>query len=232
MDSVFEIIGPPMVGPSSSHTAGACRLGLAARAILAETPAHAQIGLHGSFWSTGQGHGTDQAIISGLLNRRPEDDRLKSAFEDAKQEHLTFSFEQIDLGLNAHPNSVKITLTSHPDSESKETPHSIQMLGSSTGGGSILIWEIDSFSVNWNGTLDALILWHQDEVGFLSRVTTVLACADANIASIRTSRLHRGENALTLIELDAPLRPEVINFLPILQSVQKAHYLPSLTRSK
>jgi L-serine dehydratase len=211
MDSVFEIIGPPMIGPSSSHTAGAVRIGLLARSLLGAQPVFAKIGLHGSFAATGQGHATDKGLVSGLLGFAPDDERLKSAMDLAKQSALETRFETVDLG-EVHPNSVKLELR-------EKSGESVTLLASSIGGGSIEVFGINGFPASITGTLDALAIFHGDQPGFLAKVTAVLACVNTNIATIRTSRHHRGQNALTMVEVDAPVPTVAVSLLREIKAV-------------
>lgn len=199
--SVFEVIGPPMVGPSSSHTAGACRIGWVARTLLGEEPRVATFRLHGSFAATGAGHGTPEALTAGLLGFTPDDERLKDAPALARDAGVQITFAEIDLGPQAHPNSVTI--------EAGGDTRRLALTGSSIGGGSIVINEIDGLPADLRGTLETLVLWHRDTPGFLARVTAVLACLEINVASIRTGRTHRGHEALTAVEVDGSLPPEI-----------------------
>lgn len=218
--SVFEIIGPPMVGPSSSHTAGACRIGWAARELLGGTPEEAQIGLHGSFYATGQGHGTDQALVAGLLGFAPNDERLKDSFQFADQAPLRFEIGEIDFGPAAHPNSVQLQV--------KRGDTKLIVRAASIGGGSILLQQIDMFPVEIRGTLETLFFWHVDTPGFLSRITAVLACVEINVASIRTCRLVRGEQALTTIEIDGSVPAEILALFDRMPTIQRLVRLPVL----
>ncbi len=200
--SIFEIIGPVMVGPSSSHTAGACRIGYMGRKLLDEIPHKATLFLHGSFFATGDGHGTKEALAAGLLGFHPDDERLIEALKITSQTGIEIIFQEIDLGPQAHPNSVKMVL---------EGPtRSITLIAASIGGGSVRLQEINSLPVDISGTLETLLLWHHDTPGFLARITAVLACVQINVASIRTSRFERGEMAITAIEMDGSLPSEVI----------------------
>lgn len=218
--SVFEIIGPPMVGPSSSHTAGACRIGWMARSLLGETPLTATIFLHGSFLATGQGHGTDQALIAGLLGFFPDDERLKDSFEHAAAANFHYEFEPIDLGAQAHPNSAKIVVSG--------AKNRLSILASSVGGGAVEATRIDDFNVELRGTLGTLAIWHRDEPGFLSRVTAVLSCANLNVATIRTSRQVRGANAFTAIEIDGGCPNDVLSVINRAQNIQRVAHIPIL----
>ena len=221
--SVFEIIGPPMVGPSSSHTAGACRIGWAARTLLGETPRHVICRLHGSFAATGAGHGTPEALTAGLLGMAPDDDRLKNAPALAASLGVEVRFEELDLGPQAHPNSVKLEMTG--------ASRSLSVIASSIGGGSIVVTDIDGLPAELRGTLETLLLWHKDTPGFLARITAVLACLEINVASIRTSRTDRGQNALTAVEIDGALPSEVPALLARMPAVARLEVMPVLPGS-
>lgn len=218
--SVFEIIGPPMIGPSSSHTAGACRIGWAARNILGQPPQHAEVLLHGSFLATGSGHGTPEAIVAGLLGFEPDCEKLKDSLQIARDDEMTIVFGEVDLGPQAHPNSVRLNL--------KGASTALSLISSSTGGGSIQLDELDGFPVAISGTLSALLMWHRDTPGFLARVMAVLACVEINVASIRTSRRERGADALTVIEIDGHFPSEVLSLLSSVPAISRLTILPVL----
>jgi L-serine dehydratase len=195
--SVFDIVGPVMIGPSSSHTAGACRLGELARAIFGGTPARAHIVLHGSFASTGAGHGTGLALVAGLLGMRPDDARIPSAFELAHQANLVFDFAEQDLG-DAHPNTAAFLLED-------ESGRQMSVQGSSLGGGDVVVTRIDDYDVELTGDLPLMVVAHIDRPGVIASVTSILAEARVNIASMQVSRERKGANALMLIATDAPI---------------------------
>jgi len=218
--SVFEIIGPVMTGPSSSHTAGACRIGWAARQVLGEAPLRAEIGLHGSFAATGDGHGTKEALAAGLLGFGPDDERLPQALELAAAAGVRIVFRETDLGPEAHPNSADLALEGATRRE--------KVTASSPGGGAVLVTAIDGHDVHLTGRLDTLLLWHNDTPGFLARITALLACVEINVASIRTSRTERGEGALTAIEIDSHLPAPLLALLDHVPSVQRHAVLPVL----
>lgn len=218
--SVFEIIGPVMTGPSSSHTAGACRIGWAARQVLGEAPRRVEIGLHGSFAATGHGHGTKEALAAGLLGFTPDDDRLPRALEVAAAAGVEILFRDVDLGPEAHPNSADLVMEGATRRE--------KVTASSTGGGAVLITAIDGHDVHLTGRLDTLLLWHNDTPGFLARITALLACVEINVAGIRTSRTERGEGALTAIEIDGHLPPPLLILLESVPSVRRHAVLPVL----
>lgn len=206
MISAFDIIGPAMIGPSSSHTAGAVRIGLAARQLLGEAPCHTTVELHGSFAATGKGHATDRALIAGLLGFAPDDERLKQSIELAAAAELEFSFSEVDLGEDVHPNSARLSIRGL-------SGNALRVTGSSIGGGMIRIISVDEFATSFDGAFETLLLWHADKPGYLAKVTALLAIVEANIATIRTSRLGRGTEALTVIEVDAPLPDDCLSLL-------------------
>lgn len=218
--SVFEIIGPPMVGPSSSHTAGACRIGWAARELLGGTPEFARIGLHGSFHATGPGHGTDWAMVGGLLGFCPDDVRLRDAFAFADARDFRIEMGEVDLGPQAHPNSAEL--------EVRRGGVAMNVRAASVGGGSVQIQQIDSVAVDIRGALETVVLWHLDAPGFLALTTALLADANLNVASIRTGRFERGGRAITAIELDGACPAGVLSALRQAGSVGRAARLPVL----
>lgn len=194
MVSLLDIIGPVMVGPSSSHTAGACRLGLLARCLVGGTPERATIELHGSFARTGEGHGTDKAIVGGLMGFRPDDERLRTALGIMEQEGLDYRFEKTSLGEDAHPNTVRITL--------ERGDRRSQMVGASLGAGRVLVTEIDGYPVEVSGNLHTIVLVAEDVKGSIARIAGILADADLNIATLKLTRKARGGDAFMVIEID------------------------------
>lgn len=219
--SAFDIIGPVMVGPSSSHTAGAARLGLLARALLGEKPLRAGIGLHGSFAATGRGHATDRALVAGLLGLPPDDADLPRAPELAASRGLAFfSITRIDLGDQAHPNTASLTI--------EGAENRIEFVGSSLGGGIVEAATLDGHATAFRGDQHTLVFWHEDRGGFLSRVTALLACAELNIATLRTSRSGRGHEALTVVEIDGPAPDDALGLLARLAGVRRLRALAPL----
>ena len=194
MVSLLDIIGPVMVGPSSSHTAGACRLGLLARCLVGGTPQEATIELHGSFARTGEGHGTDKAIAGGLMGFRPDDDRLRTALDIMDREDLKYRFEKTSLGDDIHPNSVRISLSL---GERRS-----QMVGASLGAGRVLVTEIDGYPVDISGSLHTIVLVAGDQKGSVARIAGMLSDANLNIATLKLSRKERGGDAFMVIEVD------------------------------
>ena len=167
MVSLLDIIGPVMVGPSSSHTAGACRLGLLARCLVGGTPERAHIELHGSFARTGEGHGTDKAIVGGLMGYRPDDERLRTALETAEGEGLDYQFEKTTIADDAHPNTTRITV--------ERAGRSSVMVGSSLGAGRVVVTEIDGYPVEVTGNYHTIVLVAGDVRGSVARIAGMLA---------------------------------------------------------
>ena len=197
MVSLFDILGPTMVGPSSSHTAGACRLGQMARAIAGGTPERARIALHGSFAATGEGHGTHRALVGGLIGLPPDDLRLRQAYDEAHAAGLEWEFQEVDLGDDAHPNTAVIT-TWREGLEST-------MRGASLGGGRIEVSEVDGFHVALGGDYHTLVVLAQDEPGTIAAVATVLSGHRVNLATMRVDSTGRHQVALMTIEADEPV---------------------------
>jgi L-serine dehydratase len=196
MVSLLDIIGPVMVGPSSSHTAGACRLGLLARCLVGGTPDRARIELHGSFARTGEGHGTDKAIVGGLMGFRPDDERIRDALGIAEREGLDYRFEKTTLGEEneVHPNTVRMTL--------ERGDRSSVVVGSSLGAGRVLVTEIDGYPVEVTGNYHTIVLVAEDVPGSVARIATILADDEINIATLRLTRKQRGGDAFMVIEVD------------------------------
>jgi len=207
MVSLLDIIGPVMVGPSSSHTAGACRLGLLGRGLVSGTPQRALLELHGSFARTGEGHGTDKALVAGLLGFRPDDERIRTALQIAEQEGLDYRFEKTSLADSAHPNTVRMTLER---GDLKST-----LTGCSLGAGRVLVTEIDGYPVEVSGNFHTIALVAEDKKGSIARITSILADHDINIATLRLTRKQKGGDAFMVIECDeAPgegVRDEIRN---------------------
>jgi L-serine dehydratase len=192
--SLLDIIGPVMVGPSSSHTAGACRIGLLARGLVGGTPERARIELHGSFARTGEGHGTDKAIAGGLMGFRPDDERIRDALNIAEREGLAYTFEKTTISDEAHPNTVRLTL--------ERGDRRNEMIGESLGAGRIHITEVDGFPVEVHGNHHTIVLVAEDVKGSIARIAQLLADGGLNIATLRLTRKERGGDAFMVIEID------------------------------
>lgn len=212
--NAFDLLGPIMVGPSSSHTAGAVRLGAMARKILNKEPQEAKIVLHGSFAETGKGHGTHLALVAGLLGFKTDDIRIPEALDIAREKGLKVSFETANLG-EVHPNTVKFILNG-VDSDS------ISVTGSSIGGGRIVIVEINEFDVEIMGDYPTLVILNHDLPGVVAQVTSLLATVQINIAQMRVSREKKGARALTIVETDQEIDSEVLVLLHKLPTIYQA----------
>jgi L-serine dehydratase len=221
MVSLLDIIGPVMVGPSSSHTAGACRIGLLARGLIGRTPHEAHIELHGSFARTGEGHGTDKALVGGLLGFRPDDERIREALEIAERDGLRYRFEKTTLDAEVHPNTVRLTLSA---GDRRAT-----VVGSSLGAGRVLLSEIDGYPVAVTGSYHSLALVAEDIPGSVARIAGVLAEHRINIATLRLTRKQRGGDAFMVIEVDHEPSLAVRDELRALPWVRWAHRLDKVS---
>ena len=216
--NIFDIMGPVMVGPSSSHTAGAARIGLMARRLLGEgTPKSAEITLYGSFAATGQGHGTDRALIAGLLGMKPDDERLSVSFEWASAAGMAFAFMRSKLSAE-HPNTARL------DVESK-SGRKLSMTASSLGGGRIIVTEMNGLRINFTGDLPTLIVQNVDQPGHVGDVTSMLAQAEVNIATMHVYRNHPGGNAVMIIETDKSVPRDVIDKLALTDGITRVIFI-------
>lgn len=208
---VFDILGPIMIGPSSSHTAGAARLGKIARAISGEDLKEVTFLLHGSFGKTYKGHGTDKALVAGILGMEPSDVRLRTSIEIAKQQGINLAFKEFDLG-DEHPNTVKFLI--------KNSINKVfQITGSSIGGGSIKITEINGIKVDFTGEYPTLIIYHKDIPGVVSKVADIIYKGNINIAFMKVYRLEKGKDAQMVFEMDNTLSQEIIDEIKTVDSV-------------
>jgi len=194
-----------MIGPSSSHTAGASRLGFVAQSLVGGPPERAAIRLHGSFAMTGEGHGTKRALIGGLLGLRPDDPALRDSIERATAAGLEFSFSTVDLGPEAHPNTAVISVV-RGDMETT-------VRGCSIGGGRILIQDIDGMAVALTGTLPTVVVVADDVPGTIADIAGMFADRELNLATMRVDRTGRGERALMTIESDGPIPEDLAGAL-------------------
>lgn len=210
---IFELIGPIMVGPSSSHTAGAARIGLVARKLLGEKPVHANIGLHGSFAATGQGHSTDRALVAGLLGMEPDDRRIPDSFLHAAEQGLEFVFENCTLR-GAHPNSVRLQLTG-------EAGATLDLTAASIGGGRIQIRELSGMELCFSAEQPTLIVKNEDQPGSVADVSRTLAERGVNIATFQVNRSSRGGEAIMVIECDAPIYDSTAEYISRIPGILK-----------
>ncbi len=215
--NIFEIIGPVMIGPSSSHTAGAVRIGYSARKLLGEPPRHAEIKLHGSFAATGAGHGTDKAIVAGLLGMSPDDPRIPSSFEAAQEQQLDFIISKTQLK-DVHPNTALIRVVG-------DSGRHLEIVSSSLGGGRIMIRQLDGLDANFTGDYPTLIVHNLDQPGHVAEVTSMLSHKSVNIATMQLYRDTRGGYAVMVIETDQAIPKESLIWLKKLEGVIKVTYI-------
>lgn len=216
MLDIFDILGPVMVGPSSSHTAGAVRIGRMARTLLGSQPVKADIALHGSFAETGQGHGTDKALVAGLLGMKPDNLEIPHSFELAREQGMEFQFRTVELR-EAHPNTAVLTVE---DASGKK----LTVQAVSTGGGRIRVDKINGVDVNFTGAYNTLVVRHKDVAGELNRITHELVAGGVNIANMSLFRNRRGGDVLTVIEMDEKLKSDVVDRISKLYAVQDVTY--------
>ncbi len=214
--NIFDIIGPVMVGPSSSHTAGAAKIGNICNKLMAEPIEKAEIYLHGSFAQTGKGHGTDKAIVGGLLGMSCDDINLPNSFAIAKEKGFSFTIKEADLG-DVHPNSVKIVMYG-------KKGHSLEVVASSIGGGRIQVCRLDGVNANFSGESATLIVHNVDQPGYITEVTSLLGKQSINIATMQLYRKKRGGEAVMVIECDEKVPQETIDELEKLEGILKVSY--------
>lgn len=201
--SIFQVAGPIMIGPSSSHTAGAAKIGRIARQIVNAEFDKVSFGLHGSFDKTGKGHGTDKALLAGVLGLKEDDEKISTSFELAKNVGIDFNFYSVELE-GAHENSVIITFY-------KEGKITTKIQGASIGGGNIRIEKIDGYVIGISGNLPTLFVKQHDQKGVISHIATVLADNDINIATMKVSRVQKSEDAVCVIEIDDAINNEILD---------------------
>ena len=214
---LFDIIGPIMVGPSSSHTAGAVKIGNVCRKLLDEEINEVEILLHGSFLSTGKGHGTDKALVAGLLGMEVDNIDIPRSFELEEEKGMKVTISGADLG-DVHPNSVQINLKGNSGRQ-------LEIVASSIGGGRIRICEIDGITVNFSGDFPTLIVHNMDQPGHVTEVTSMLAHKSINIASMQLYRKSRGGDAVMVLECDQEVPVQSIKWLEHLEGIIKVTYL-------
>ena len=212
--NLFDIVGPVMVGPSSSHTAGAVKIGNVCNKLMSEKIIHARILLHGSFQLTGKGHGTDKALVAGLLGMDMDDLHIPDSFAIAEKEGMEFEIGGIDLG-DVNPNSVKLILKG-------DSGRTLDIVASSLGGGRIAICEIDGITVNFSGDYPTLIVHNMDQPVHVTEVTSMLAHKSVNIATMQLYRKSRGGSAVMVLECDQEIPRDSIEWLKHLEGIIKS----------
>ncbi|MDR2629702.1 MAG: L-serine ammonia-lyase, iron-sulfur-dependent subunit beta [Spirochaetaceae bacterium] len=225
---LFEIFGPVMIGPSSSHTAGVARISYLARRMFGTLPAEARIRFYGSLASTWKGHGSGNAALAGLLGIHPEDEEIARGGELLKQYREEGKGFPVEISASAelppswHPNSMVIEILGRDEGQR------LTIRASSIGGGSIRIDEIDGFEVNLSGELEALLVLHHDEIGVIAEVSQILAEARINIAGTSSRRREKGDVALLVVEADGKIPPALKKRLEDLPAVYRVRYIPSV----
>lgn len=217
---IFDVLGPIMIGPSSSHTAGAARLGKIARTIVNKPIKDVTFLLHGSFKETYKGHGTDRALVAGILGMMPDDERLRDALLIAEKEGLEVHFLPADLG-QVHPNTVKILMTDCDDIN-------WEVLGSSIGGGLVEIYEINGNKVKITGEYPTIITCHDDIPGTVSKVSTLFYDNDINIAHMTLVRSQKGKDATMTFEVNNNVSEELIAAIKAVEGVNRVILINSL----
>jgi L-serine dehydratase len=210
---IFDVIGPVMVGPSSSHTAGAVRIAAIANKVCGAIPARVEFYLHGSFAETFRGHGTDNALVGGMLGMSPSDERLSNSFQYARELGMDFEFKTVDLG-DVHPNTVKIIMHAR-DGITHE------VIGSSIGGGSVIIKSVDNARVEFTGQYPTILTIHEDRPGLIARVTSLFASNRINIAFLKVFRNSRGSDATMVVETDDHIPSDLITAINKLEGIKK-----------
>jgi L-serine dehydratase len=218
--SVFDMIGPVMIGPSSSHTAGVVRIARTAIKILGGTPDEAEIIFYNSFARTYEGHGSDRAIIAGLLDFPTDDKRIKESLEIAEKQGLKYTFKSVGNASTLHPNSIKLTL--------KKGNKEIEVLGESKGGGVINIAEVNGFRADFRASLHTIILFADDVKGSIAFIASVLAHDDCNIATMSVSRKGKADLACMVIEMDSGIKNVTFDYLKSLSWVKEVIYIPDI----
>jgi L-serine dehydratase len=221
--NVFDIIGPVMIGPSSSHTAGAVRIARVAAQVLGEEPIRAEIGLTGSYAQTGRGHGTDLALVAGLLGMDSSDERIRDSFTIAKEKGLVFTFTGIKIP-KAHPNTAQL----HLFGAAKECV----VRGASVGGGNILITNVNGMETSFSGASDTLIIAHQDMPGMIAEVASLMAWHGINIGNFKLNRPHKGFQAVMILEIDGKATIELADKLRGLPHIHSVVYLAGPFKKK
>lgn len=214
---IFDIMGPIMVGPSSSHTAGAVRIGYITRKLLGEKPVKAELLLHGSFAATGEGHGTDKALAAGLLGMKPDDERIPRSLEIAKEKGLAITIGSVVLR-NVHPNTALLRVEG-------EGGRKLEVEASSLGGGRIQINKLDGIQANFSGDCPTLVVHNMDQPGHVGEVTSLLARFHVNIATMQLYRNVRGGYAVMVLECDQKIPKEPLELLAHMDGILKITYL-------
>jgi L-serine dehydratase len=218
--SIFDMIGPVMIGPSSSHTAGVVRIAKAAVKILGSVPDNAEITFYNSFARTYEGHGSDRAILAGLMDFNTDDKRIREAIELAELSGLKYHFKSVGNASTLHPNSIRMVIT--------KDDRTVEVLGESKGGGIINIAEVNGFKADFSATLNTLIVFADDIKGSIAFIANVLAHDDCNIATMSVSRKGKNDLACQVIEMDSTIKPVTFEYLKSLSWVKEVIRIPAI----
>ena len=218
--SVFDMIGPIMIGPSSSHTAGVVRIARVATRLLQKMPESANITFYNSFARTYQGHGSDRAVVAGLLDFKTDDKRIKKSFDHAKKAGLKYQFRSVRNASLFHPNTIRLNLHSS-DSQ-------MEVVGESLGGGVINISEVNGYSANFSARSHTIIITANDVKGTIAFISNVLTNDDCNIATMTVSRKGKHDEACHIIEMDSGIKPITLEYLRSLKWVNEIIYIPDI----
>lgn len=214
---VFDILGPIMIGPSSSHTAGAARLAKVAGIVAGESIKKVEFLLHGSFAQTYKGHGTDKALVAGILKMDPWDENLKISFDIAKEKGIELKFTETDLG-DVHPNTVKFIILKADGSITEVT-------GSSIGGGNIVVFNIDGQNVEFTGERPTILTQHRDLPGVISKISSILYEENINIANMRVYRSGKGKMATMALETDSLILENVMDKINNIEEIESVKFI-------
>ncbi len=218
--SIFDMIGPVMIGPSSSHTAGVLRIAKVAVNILGSIPDQAEITFYNSFARTYEGHGSDRAILAGLMDFNTDDKQIKDAVEIANQSGLKYHFRSVGNASTLHPNSIRLVIS--------KGDKSIEAVGESKGGGVINIAEVNGFKADFSASLRTLIIFADDIKGSIAFIANVLAHDDCNIATMSVSRKGKNDLACQVIEMDSSIKPVTFEYLKSLSWVKEVINIPAI----
>ncbi len=222
---IFDVIGPVMVGPSSSHTAGAVKIGNMAAQIFNKEIVKVEFFLHGSFAKTYQGHGTDKALLAGVMGMLPDAKGIKHAFELAEKSKIKYQFIEQDLG-EVHPNTVKIKL--YNKEEVVDRDDKVEVTGSSIGGGKILVTRINTFDVEIDGEYPTIVTKHFDKAGMINKITQVLYEHRVNIAFMKVFRHVKGEKARLLVQTDELVSNDIISSIKEMEGIVEVRFIEPL----
>jgi L-serine dehydratase len=218
--SVFDMIGPVMIGPSSSHTAGVVRIARTAYKLLGGRPDEAEITFYNSFARTYEGHGSDRAIIAGLLDFKTDDKRIKEALDLAREAGLEYRFKSVGNASTLHPNTIKLVL--------RKGEETLEVIGESRGGGLINIAEVNGFKADFGANAHTVIITADDVKGSIAFIADVVAHDDCNIATMSVSRKGRNDVACLVIEMDSGIKPVTLAYLRSLSWVKQVIYIPDI----